>query len=155
MPVVRYTIYERFDESRKSFCNFFSLTTIYGEPLDLLDRYANLKKRKAEEVFMDEILFETRKARSLTTSVCPLGPLSGGITAAALYIFFCYFDFEIVTAANKVQHRADVAAGPGATVTVQVVSLASPETSATTADTAVTTGYDPRIGDTKANIRKV
>lgn len=41
--------------------------------------------------------------------------------AAALYIFFCYFDFDIVTAANKAQHRAEVAAAPGETVKVDVI----------------------------------
>ena len=50
-----------------------------------------------------------------------IGPLGGGILAAALYIFFCYFDFDIVTAANKAQHRAEVAAGPGETVKVDVI----------------------------------
>ncbi|KAF9131593.1 hypothetical protein BGW39_001584 [Mortierella sp. 14UC] len=50
-----------------------------------------------------------------------IGPFGGAILAAALYIFFCYYDFDIVTAANKAQHRAEVAAGPGKTVKVDVV----------------------------------
>ncbi|KAG0050549.1 hypothetical protein BGZ83_004672 [Gryganskiella cystojenkinii] len=69
------------------------------------------------------------------------GPFTGGICAAAMYIFFCYFDFDIVTAANKAQHRAEVAAGPGETVTVQVVN-------------ASTSAYEPLAGETTAMNRK-
>ncbi|KAG0197178.1 hypothetical protein BGX28_009312 [Mortierella sp. GBA30] len=50
------------------------------------------------------------------------GPFGGGVVAAALYIFFCYFDFDIVTAANKAQLRAEVAAAPGEVVKVDVVT---------------------------------
>ncbi|KAF9543901.1 hypothetical protein EC957_000352 [Mortierella hygrophila] len=50
-----------------------------------------------------------------------IGPLCGGILAAALYILFCYFDFDIVDAANKAQHRAETAAAPGETVKVDVI----------------------------------
>ncbi|KAF9095658.1 hypothetical protein BGX23_000158 [Mortierella sp. AD031] len=50
-----------------------------------------------------------------------IGPFGGGILAATLYIFFCYFDFDIVTAANKAQYRAEVAAGSGETVKVDVI----------------------------------
>jgi len=50
-----------------------------------------------------------------------LGPLGGGIFAAALYIFFCYFDFDTVTAGNNAQHRAEVAAGPSETVNIDGV----------------------------------
>ncbi|KAG0293139.1 hypothetical protein BGZ96_003242 [Linnemannia gamsii] len=52
-----------------------------------------------------------------------VGPFGGGITAAALYIFFCYFDFDIVTAANRAQHRAEVAAAPGEIVKVDVYDI--------------------------------
>ncbi|KAF8945757.1 hypothetical protein BGZ47_002036 [Haplosporangium gracile] len=50
-----------------------------------------------------------------------IGPLGGGIMAAALYIFFCYYDFDIVTAANMAKHRAEVSAAPGDTVKVDVI----------------------------------
>ncbi|KAF9950454.1 hypothetical protein BGZ72_007887 [Mortierella alpina] len=57
------------------------------------------------------------------------GPLGGGIVAAALYIFFCYFDFDIVTAANKAQLRAEAAAAPGEVVKVDVVSASAASSS--------------------------
>lgn len=101
-------------------------------------------------------LWKVLLARNLIASICSLGPFTGGITAAALYIFFCYFDFDIVTAANKAQHRAEVAAGPGETVTVQVVSVAA-EASASDATlaNASSTAYEHRVGDTTVNSRKV
>lgn len=49
--------------------------------------------------------------------------------AAALYIFFCYFDFDIVTAANKAQLRAEAAAAPGEVVKVDVVSASAASSS--------------------------
>ncbi|KAG0275461.1 hypothetical protein BGZ95_008759 [Linnemannia exigua] len=67
-----------------------------------------------------------------------IGPFGGAITAAALYIFFCYFDFDIVTAANKAQHRAEVAAGPGETVKVDVVD--ANKVSTTIAPSAIASG---------------
>ncbi|KAF9284184.1 hypothetical protein BGZ68_004841 [Mortierella alpina] len=57
------------------------------------------------------------------------GPFGGGIVAAALYIFFCYFDFDIVTAANKAQLRAEAAAAPGEVVKVDVVSASAASSS--------------------------
>ncbi|KAF9278533.1 hypothetical protein BGZ74_003091 [Mortierella antarctica] len=70
-----------------------------------------------------------------------LGPLGGGIMAAALYIFFCYFDFDIVTAANKAKLRAEAAAPPGASITVDVVPAAT------------STGYDVRVAENNTTYR--
>ncbi|KAG0066685.1 hypothetical protein BGZ92_005287 [Podila epicladia] len=70
-----------------------------------------------------------------------LGPLGGGIMAAALYIFFCYFDFDIVTAANKAKLRAEAAAPPGASITVDVVPAAT------------STGYDVRVAENTTTYR--
>ena len=70
-----------------------------------------------------------------------IGPLSGGILAAALYIFFCYFDFDMVTAANKEKLRAEAAAPPGTSVTVDVVPAAN------------STGYVVRTAETRVTYR--
>lgn len=40
--------------------------------------------------------------------------------AAALYIFFCYFDFDIVSEANRAQYHAEVEAGYGKTVKTDI-----------------------------------
>ncbi|KAG0291804.1 hypothetical protein BGZ97_005788 [Linnemannia gamsii] len=61
-----------------------------------------------------------------------IGPFGGGIVAAALYIFFCYFDFDIVAAANKAQLRAEVAAAPGEIVKVDVIDTNKLSTNAGT-----------------------
>ncbi|KAF9313941.1 hypothetical protein BG003_004669 [Podila horticola] len=70
-----------------------------------------------------------------------LGPLGGGVMAAALYIFFCYFDFDIVTAANKAKLRAEAAAPPGSSISVEVVPAAT------------STGYAVRVADNSATYR--
>ncbi|KAF9425298.1 hypothetical protein BGZ94_007667 [Podila epigama] len=54
-----------------------------------------------------------------------IGPLAGGIMAAAMYIFFCYFDFDVVAEANKAQLHAEAVSEPGAVVTVDVVPAAT------------------------------
>ncbi|KAG0016694.1 hypothetical protein BGZ81_011085 [Podila clonocystis] len=70
-----------------------------------------------------------------------LGPLGGGVMAAALYIFFCYFDFDIVTAANKAKLRAEAAAPPGSSISVEVVPAAT------------STGYAVHVADNTATYR--
>jgi aquaporin related protein len=49
-----------------------------------------------------------------------IGPLCGGILAAALYILFCYFDPDIVGVVDKDQYRAENAAASGETVKIDV-----------------------------------
>lgn len=70
-----------------------------------------------------------------------IGPLTGGMMAAAMYIFFCYFDFDIVTAINKEKLRAESTAPSGAAVTVNVVPAAT------------STGYFIRTAETTATHR--
>ncbi|KAF9116184.1 hypothetical protein BGW39_002796 [Mortierella sp. 14UC] len=62
-----------------------------------------------------------------------LGPLGGGIFAAALYLFFCHFDADIVRAGNNAQHRAEVAACPSETVNIDGVDANKVAASTTTA----------------------
>ncbi|KAG0248186.1 hypothetical protein BG011_000373 [Mortierella polycephala] len=59
-----------------------------------------------------------------------IGPLGGGIVAAALYIFFCYFGFDTVPGAYKARSRVEDADSFGEDARADIVG-------------AATTGYTP------------
>ncbi|KAF9922138.1 hypothetical protein FBU30_007788 [Linnemannia zychae] len=82
-----------------------------------------------------------------------IGPFGGAIVAAGMYIFFCYFDFDIVAAANKAQHRAEVAAGPGETVKVDVIDANNVATTTTRAGSSTGVQVSPTSGETQHRVQ--